>query len=252
MATEKCFDCLPGILNKSKSTIAAPICEDCGDYEVDCGGVVTLTPCVISNITLPCVGLDAGVSQSVINLAFDTKLCQVSTGQCTASISNGDNCCGYLSDKIVAGDGIEIEVIDTDGCLTLSISETCYTWTPVTAKGTSPTGSFLKLWVNASSTGEDYQVAQYSNVKECTVRLRGTVINPSYHYLNDNVIFVLPSGLRPLHIRRFSVTVIKTSNATPFSGIIQINPDGSVILYSPYTSGESIIVSLDSIFFEID
>jgi hypothetical protein len=244
-----CPNCKDSLLNKQVSSIPVPECADDCPTEVDCNGISLSTKCVVSDVALDCIDTEVGATQTEINQAFDEKLCQVTESNCTASISNEDNCCGFLSDKIVEGDGINVDVITNGlGCQVLQISETCYEWTNFSASNITGTGNYRNKWANG---GGNYQLGSYSSVKECTVRLRGTITNNIG--TTSSLIGVLPVGRRPAASRRFPVAAFIGNFPIPGIAFVEIANNGEMTLFiQGLGSGVSLVtISLDGIFFEI-
>lgn len=247
-----CIDCKPNILNKQSSIIAAPSCNDCDELEVDCGGDYIWTDCVKSNVALSCIETAIGATQTSINQALDTKLCQVLDGTVKVSVSEPDTCPGYLEDKITAGDGITItKEENVSGCQHLVVSEKCWEWNNV-IKGTGD-GKFGSGWNNLDTSFTIYQRVQYSNEKECSIRLRGSAYysQPGQFF---PTIFTLPVNKRPSLVRVFSVNVLSSqSPSLDLPCLLYIFPTGEVQLQFKFnTSITNITVSLDGIQFELN
>lgn len=244
-----CKNCKPSLLNKQTSKLGEPKCDDCDELEIDCEGEFSYTDCVKSNVALYCIETDIGATQTEINEALDEKLCEVRNGTTKVSITEPDTCPGYLEDKIAVGDGLSIETQDLGGgCQRLFISEDCWEWTAVTS-GTGD-GKFKGKFKNVSTLGSPYQDAEYSNIKECVVKLRGTVYNATYHPVTDNIIYTLPSGRRPSKIRRFSIN-ITTNTANVETAVLEISTNGDIsVIVDNNRTGFSVI-PLDGIQFEI-
>lgn len=249
-----CIDCKPNILNNQQSIIASPLCNDCDELEVDCGGEYIWTDCVKSNVALSCIETAIGATQTSINQALDTKLCQVLDGTVKVSVSEPDTCPGYLEDKITAGDGITITVEENvSGCQHLVISEKCWEWTTIPS-GTG-VNKLINGWKSFSSSGiigsDTFQVPQYSNEKECLIKLRGSVFIPSFTL--SSVILMQLSNT-PLYDRFYSVVARSSSTNIYYYGHILINTSGQVILSlnSGASSIKNLIVTLEGIQFELN
>lgn len=248
-----CTDCNDSILNGQVSLIPDPVCHDNCGTETPCEGIGTYTNCVTMNNALTCIGSISGVTLSSVLTMLDTKLCQVITGKCTVSIDANDTCCGYLGDKLIAGTGVTITkniTTTASGCKNLTISaDACNTWTELT-KGNQ--GLTVK-WVWA---GGDYEKPSVSNVKNCIVRLAGTIkLNQGQSINATTAIGLLPVGKRPLKNRNFSVNIITPypapNNILPC--ILSINhTTGQMTISHPYSSGvlQGVTLSLDGISFE--
>jgi len=254
--------CKEPIFQNQRSVIGKPECTDDCPEDINCNGEIVSSDCVTVNADLSCIDTEVGAVLTDVLVAINTKICDNLTSTCTASVSAGDNCCGYLSDKITGGDGIQVNVIDNAGCQTLVISETCWTWTNV-APQAGGLGQFQNGWRNANGNtvfayATATQVAGFSNIKECTVKLRGTVYKSITTQCSNIGIFQLPVGKRPEADRIFSVNLFAAllgDCVYSFPAIIKVDTNGLVSLsavvnvFSP--AGVNYFVSLDSIFFEV-
>jgi hypothetical protein len=170
-----CTDCKQSIYNTQKSTIESPICQgDCPE-EVNCNGETTYTDCVVSNVALSCIEKSVGATQTEINQAFDTALCNLGGG--------------------------------------------CYSWTELTKANLG----LNSLWQYA---GNGFERPAISNIKNCVVRLAGTIRFTSNLPSGNNLIGILPSGKRPSKIRRFSINIADASSVIP--QILTINTNGEI------------------------
>jgi len=248
-----CKNCKKSILNSQKSSIPSPDCvdNDCSQ-DIACDGIATYSDCVTVVPALDCINTAAGEENlsDVLEL-IDTKLCQVKNGTVKVSVSEPDTCPGFLEDKIGVGSGLDLQVTDLGGgCEKIIISEKCWEWNSVTAG--SGDGKFKGKWKNANDGVliDNYQTVQYSNVKECIVKLRGFAFTSG---VLNNIIFTLPSGKRPLFTRRFSVNVTIPLNTNPIPSFVEINNAGEVsVIIGGNPSNGSFLLSLDGIYFETD
>ncbi len=225
-----CPDCNEGILDNATSNIPTPLCQDC-TQEVNCEGITTSSTCVTVPVALPCIDSSAGDTLTEVLEALDDKVCTAVEGTVKVSVSEPDTCPGYLEDKIIAGDGIEITKSPATGCQILTISEKCWEYTAVTAPSSSD-GSFKNGFVNVGGQNE---VGAYSNNKECVVKLRGLVQKDASACITY-IAFVIPAtdsngkNLRPAKTRVFPVISDNTlAGVCNFSsGWIIIDSSGNV------------------------
>lgn len=197
-----------------------------------------------SGNNLACSGVNFGDSLSTAFGKIDTKLCETST--CLFKISSNDTCCGYFQTKILSGTGVLFTIGNEGACETLTISTKCNTWTSVKPSSATGTGYFRNKWRNLDTSGTTYQSVQYSDVKECIVRLRGTAFLQNY-FSGNGTIMNIPNP--PALIRKFSVNILIGSSSTPVAGILDIRPNGDVILFPTNISG-SVTISFDGISYE--
>lgn len=140
-----------------------------------------------------------------------------------------------LSDVLVA---IDNKLCDTNGC---------NTWTELT-KGNLGLASG---WLYA---GSGFERPAVSDVKNCIVRLAGTIKRSSFASAGAITIGILPVGKRPLNYRRFSVN-FTTTMAYPLNivaSILTIAPTGEMTINNPYSLSviSNPTVSFDGISFE--
>lgn len=245
-----CTDCKENILSGTPSSIGSPKCNgDCPEA-ITCVDIIPSNCVFYSGQSLSCDESDSTIPFGVtVTTAIGTlfqMVCAVSNSQ-TVQVTANDTCYGYLASKITSS-SLDISVSSPGACEKLNIEEKCWSWNNVrTSNGNIPTidGTFFKKWKNSI-----FQIAQYSNVKECSVKLRGTVQNNSYSN-TDKIIFTLPTGFRPLATRRFSVNISNGVSSVPTAiGFIYIYSDGTVVLeYTQPITGTT-VVSLDGIEFE--
>lgn len=243
-----CDNCKDPIYLNTASIISTPICQDDCPTEINCNGEVTYTDCVKTTIAFDCIGTSETATQTEINQAINDKLCENQQSTCTVSVDANDTCCGYLGDKLIAGTGVTITkniATDTEGCKTLTVSESCYTWNNVLASSATGTGRFRNKWTNLDNSGIFTGIAQYSNVKSCAVKLRGVVTIAGYNNTKE-IIAVLPFATTT--VRRFSVNVLVGSAFIPT--VLDVYPDGSLKLFTVTGMTGTISLSLDGISFD--
>ena len=243
-----CPTCKESIISQTPSLIGKTECtSDCPEA-ITCQDIIPSNCVFYSGSNLSCSGVVFGDTVTVAINKLDAAICQGSTQKCRVSIDFNDTCCNYLGGKLIAGTGITItRNIDenTAGCKTLTISEGCNTWNDVGASSSSGTGNFRNGWVNTDPLGITIQKAQYSNVKGCTVKLRGLIKITSFNN-SKIIILVLPASFVPPVIRRFSITV---KAGLLFPAYIDIYPSGEVKLFG-IPAKDIVELSLDGIFFE--
>lgn len=246
-----CTDCNDSILNGQVSLIPDPVCHDNCGTETPCEGIGTYTDCVTMNNALTCIGSISGVTLSSVLTMLDTKLCQVITGKCTVSIDANDTCCGYLGDKLIAGTGVTITkniATASSGCKTLTIAaDECNTWTQLTKANLGLANGWV--WV-----GDPYEKPAVSSVKNCIVRLAGTVFKTvGTAPLNAQVtIGTLPAGKRPLKYRRFPIVLTSSLFPKFIPSMLTIAPTGEMtfLVVIALTSPTPYTISFDGISFE--
>ena len=223
-----CTDCRDSLLNGQDSINGLPICHDNCGSETNCEGIQTYSDCVGINPALPCIGTTGATSQNPVSLSdvlllMDTKLCQVTTANCSVKVSATDPCCDYLINKITAGTGISLTktTIAPSNCEKIVIAA---------SPGTLVWNNF-NLNSNVA-TVPNYQVPQYSD-KDALGRVwfRGSFKNaintnpiiPYYPFSN-----LLPSGSRTQYIR----SSFNGKNAQPTTAIpeLTVNPNGTIVI----------------------
>ena len=217
--SENCTDCRDGILNRQKSKIGVPQCNDECPTETDCQGKQTYTDCVGLNASLDCVGTTTQNTLTEVLVAIDEKICEQSTNTCGVSVSDNDTCCGKLNAKIVVGTGLLKSIVANGRCEQLKISLACPTWNDVSYNP-------LSKWANNNS---DFQPVQFSSVAGCKVTIRGVARVNSYNNLIDvfTYVFQLPVLHRPLIKRMFGGFIAQDgTNYRPYT--IVIHEDGKV------------------------
>ena len=254
-----CNPCNKSILSQTESAIGKTQCTQPCPPEITCVDIIPSNCVFYSGPTLSCPSGSTSVNYGVtITEALNTMyqlICQNSTSN-TVQITANDTCYGYLASKITST-SLDITISNPGACEKLNIEEGCRTWYNVSTNFSFNGGSFMSSskWKNYSTRDINFQVAGYSSVKGCSVRLRGTVFNDSYTN-SDKIIFTLPANFRPLKTVRFSVNV-QTPSAPQVSLIfsaayLEINNSGEVILLISNNTAGRYAVSLDGIEIEIN
>jgi hypothetical protein len=248
-----CPTCKESILSQTESLIGKTQCTQPCPPEITCVDIIPSNCVFYSGPTLSCPSGSTSVNYGVtITEALNTMyqlICQNSTSN-TVQITANDTCYGYLASKITST-SLDITVSNQGACEKLNIEEKCWTWNTVT-KGSLGDGIFKIKW----SSAPNYQIVQYSNVKECVVKLRGTA-KVSTYISTDKTIFTLPFGKRPASTRRYSIHVSEPGGTTPLLprniGFIYIYNTGDVVLeLFQLAVAIPVEVSLDGIEFEIN
>jgi hypothetical protein len=255
-----CPTCKESILSQTPSLIGQTQCTQTCPPDITCVDIIPSNCVFYSGPTLSCPSGSTSVNYGVtITEALNTMyqlICQNSTSN-TVQITANDTCYGYLASKITST-SLDITITENLGaCQKLNIEEGCRTWYNVSTNSSFNGGSFMPFsnWKNYSTRDINFQVAGYSSVKGCSVRLRGTVFNDTYN-TSDKIIFTLPAGFTPLKTVRFSVNVQTPSApqvAVLFSAAyLEINNSGEVILLISNNIAGRYAVSLDGIEIEIN
>jgi len=133
-----------------------------------------------------------------------------------------------------------------DAALCSSSNSSCYTWTELT-KGNLGLGS------KSTYAGSGFERPAVSNVKNCVVRLAGTiVVNNIVQNLSTTVLIgTLPVGKRPNAIRRFTINITTNKDNLPVANILTILTNGEMyMLCTKNLDSYNATVSLDGISFE--
>jgi hypothetical protein len=258
-----CNPCNKSILSQTPYKIGETQCTQPCPPEITCVDIIPSNCVFYSGSTLSCPSGSTSVNYGVtITEALNTMyqlICQNSTSN-TVQITANDTCYGYLASKITST-SLDITVSNQGACEKLNIEEKCW--------GPSPWNSvtFLNKWKNLSpyDPSNNWENVTYSNVKECSVKLKGTAYlqNP-YYFIGPSAnfhIFTLPIGYRPLKLRRFSVSVSRFDNTDPFYSLIPfavgdvwIKPNGEVYIFTippeQFDPTIGMTVSFDGIEFE--
>jgi len=250
-----CNPCNKSILSQTPYKIGETQCTQPCPPEITCVDIIPSNCVFYSGPTLSCPSGSTSVNYGVtITEALNTMyqlICQNSTSN-TVQITANDTCYGFLASKITST-SLDITIANPGACEKLNIEEKCWTWNTV-RKGSLGDGIFKLKW----SSAPNYQIVQYSNVKECVVKLRGTA-KVSTYFSTQKTIFTLPFGKRPASTRRYSVHVSDPSGITPllprnigFIYIYAITGDVVLELSQLLTVAIPVEVSLDGIEFEIN
>lgn len=253
---EVCEGCnSTSILNKEVSQIAQPICQDECPTNVGCPDIIN-TQCIIYNGSLlSCLNIPTGATLNTLLAAIES-LCEATANpsNCKAKISSNDTCCGYLEDKITSS-SLNITTQNDGSCESITIEEKCWTWTNIGACCSSNDGTYKDGW---SNQGTSTQIGQFSNVKECIVKLRGVAKKRFTSPVTQSILFTLPTGKRPLQQRYFFINAAVTGGYFMLllivdpSGDVSINNSQSVPSPIPSPFNSNVIVSLEGIQFEIN
>ena len=241
-----CPTCKESILSQTPSLIGQTQCTQTCPPDITCVDIIPSNCVFYSGPTLSCPSGSTSVNYGVtITSALNTMyqlLCQNSTS-CTAKITAGDTCCGYLFDKFSSSSLNITTVTNQAGCQTLNIEETCYTWTEL--KKGNP--GLINGWTSASLPSEKPAI---SNVKNCIVRLAGTIVSGDIVPLipGVNQVAILPVGKRPDRTRRFTINVASTTAIIP--ALLTINSNGEVSLILASAPSSKVTLSFDGISFE--
>lgn len=113
------------------------------------------------------------------------------------------------------------------------------------------TWSTLPLENNFVSSGAGLQTAQYSNVINTVVRLRGVIKSEDFDTGSIDVI-ALPVGFRPASFRVLPVVVYNYTTLTYSPGNILLSTNGiGALNYEGANMNDNIQLSLDGLSFEI-
>lgn len=250
-----CPTCNKSIISQTETTIGKTQCTQPCPPEITCEDIIPSNCVFYSGSQLICPSGTTSVNYGdtiteALNKMYQL-LCQ-NTTSCTAKITANDECCGYLFDKF-SSSSLAITTVTNPltGCQTLNIEEGCFSWNNVLNAGLVD-GIFLNSWTNFDPTFLDVQRVQYSNVKGCSVKLRGSFArNQGWNGLSS-VIFILPPAFRPLKTRWFHATVDAASFGLKPATIL-IKSTGEVeISTDPLSSPAKVTSSFDGIEFEIN
>lgn len=251
-----CPTCKESILSQTKSLIVETQCTQPCPPEITCEDFIASNCVYYSGATLSCPSGNTSVNYGDTVTVALTKmyelLCQNSTSN-TVQITANDTCYGYLASKITST-SLAITISNPGACEKLNIEEKCWTWNTIGVSAGDGNFNTIKKWKSYSNSGllgaSDYQSVQYSSVKQCTVKLRGTAYNNSYTN-SSTLVATLPIGFRPLKTRRYSVNYIVYGGSSAVNpGIVEINNVGQIYFYSNNLTSGNYLVSLDGIEFE--
>jgi len=112
-----CVDCKDNIINKTPSLIGEPKCgSDCPPETTCDGGDIASTCVYYSGNDLNCTNIKYGDTLSKAIQQLDSKY--------GVRVTNNDNCCGFLNDKLILGEGLVKEIVVQDNCEKLQITAT--------------------------------------------------------------------------------------------------------------------------------
>ena len=247
-----CNPCNKSILSQTESAIGKTQCTQPCPPEITCVDIIPSNCVFYSGPTLSCPSGNTSVNYGVtITSALNTMyqlLCQNSTSN-TVQITANDTCYGFLASKITST-SLDITISNPGACEKLNIEEGCPVWNNV-SNSNSGDGRFLNSWTNADPTFLTIQRVQYSNVKGCSVKLRGGITRTKRWDGTAFVVFILPFGFRPLRTRWFHAT-IDSGGSGVLPVTILIRSTGEVeIATDPFTLG-FVTSSFDGIEFEIN
>lgn len=213
-----CVDCKDNIINKTPSLIGEPKCgSDCPPETTCDGGYIASTCVYYSGNNLACTGINYGDTLSEVIQQLDSKY--------GVRVTDNDNCCGSLNDKVVAGEGITKEIVIVDGCEKLQLTANCQEleWLDILLTEpftTVPTPSGIPELI--------VQIPQYA-VDPCNgkVWLRGTIYIPQIVDPNTfTSFFTLP--VTPLFSRLYlNVWIPQQGSPSVIVTPLSITPDGS-------------------------
>ena len=267
-----CIDCL----DDSKTIIPTPICGDDCSEDLNCVDILN-SGCIISNPTLTCLGLNSGVTLSVVLQAIDAKLCQSlsNLNACKVKVNAEDDCCDFLGNKIDVAGGL-IKKIETDesneDCRLLTIKHPEWSYNDIslsdyrfTPGGTSPYTTLPRPQVGA------YLGGQNENTFVHEVKLRGVMVlganslelgqsqSPLGFLISPSIFLPLVIGninninKRPVTTKYFSGSTIVGTEI--FNYNIIIGTDGSITFsaVSNVAVGNRtpLLISLDGINYSI-
>ena len=247
-----CPTCKESILSQTPSLIGQTQCTQTCPPDITCVDIIPSNCVFYSGPTLICPSGSTSVNYGVtITEALNTMyqlICQNSTSN-TVQITANDTCYGYLASKITST-SLDITISNPSACEKLNIEEGCPVWNNV-SNSNSGDGRFLNSWTNVDPTFLTIQRVQYSNVKGCSVKLRGSITRTKLWSGTNFVVFILPFGFRPLRTRWFHAT-IDSGGSGILPVTILIKSTGEVeITTDPFTPG-IVTSSFDGIEFEIN
>jgi len=246
-----CINCKDSILSQTVSKITAPLCNDACPESIVCVDIIPSNCVFYSGGNLSCSGIVFGETLTTALAKIDTKLCENSTSN-TVQITANDTCYGYLASKITSS-SLAITTTNPGACEKLNIEEKC--WCYGSLEG------YKNKWKSVSAP---FQIAQISNVKECVVKLRGMIINPSFSttvpdagVCQSTKLFTIPAGKLPSFIRTYTVFLIPLNFSTPclplVGAILSIDNNTGDVNLKPLSAVASGVwqISLEGISWEI-
>jgi hypothetical protein len=213
-----CVDCKDNIINKTPSLIGEPKCgSDCPPETTCDEGYIASTCVYYSGNNLACTEINYGDTLSEVIQQLDSKY--------GVRVTDNDNCCGFLNDKVVAGEGITKEIVIVDGCEKLQLTANCQELEWLDILLTDP------YYACISPSGlPETQTPQYA-VDPCNgkVWLRGTICIPLEVY-SETEVFRLP--VFPLSGRVYANVFFRDSGLIT-SFLIITNDSGSGLASIP-------------------
>lgn len=243
-----CNPCNKSILSQTESAIGKTQCTQPCPPEITCVDIIPSNCVFYSGPTLSCASGSTSVNYGVtITSALNTMyqlICQNSTSN-TVQITANDTCYGYLASKITST-SLDITITENLGaCQKLNIEEKCYTWTELT-KGN------LGLASGWSWAQSGFERPAVSNVKNCIVRLAGTISKNIVNAPLNASVTIGKLPVAPENFRRFPI-VITSPGAIPFiPSMLTISPTGEMTYLQtvPLQTPTKYVLCLDGISFE--
>jgi len=243
-----CVDCKDNIINKTPSLIGEPKCgSDCPPETTCDGGYIASTCVYYSGNNLACTEINYGDTLSEVIQKLDSKY--------GVRVTDNDNCCGSLNDKLIVGEGLVKEIVVQDGCEKLQITSTgeCQELEWLDILLTEP---FTTVPTPSGVPELIVQIPQYA-VDSCNgkVWLRGAIYIPTELDPNTFVsFFTLP--VTPLFARFYLNIWIPQNNNNLSVSTMNIYPDGSGGSYATIGVPANLLfgfqglITLDGYFFE--
>lgn len=241
MATN-CPDCKGGILNKQHSALGTPQCNGNCPEDVTCDGNTVNSSCVIVNVNMDCVEVEAGQTLSEALSALNEKCQQTidSGNSCKVKINSDDTCCGYLEDKITSTT-LDIEV-STEGrtCKHLTIEEKDWTWVDI--------NNLKSPWKNLKNVQSSAAKLQYG-YKNNEVRFKGQVYTEVASGSSQLLSAALPTTVRPSERKVFTTTYSDGTSVLIINIVIQTTGVVNIEILFPVlpSTTSNVIFSLDFI-----
>jgi hypothetical protein len=239
MSSTNCVSCKDNIINKTPSLIGEPKCGgDCPPETTCDGGYIASTCVYYSGNNLDCTGINYQDTLSEVIQKLDSKY--------GVRVTGDDNCCGFLNDKLIVGEGLVKEIVVQGGCEKLQITATgeCQELEWLDILLTEP------YYACISPSGlPETQTPQYA-VDPCNgkVWLRGTICIPLEVY-SETEVFRLP--VFPLSGRVYANVFFRDSGlTTTFLTIINDNSSGLASIPLESLDGYLGYILLDGYSFE--
>jgi hypothetical protein len=243
-----CVDCKDNIINKTPSLIGEPKCgSDCPPETTCDGGYIASTCVYYSGNNLACTEINYGDTLSEVIQQLDNKY--------GVRVTSDDNCCGFLNDKLIVGEGLVKEIVVQGGCEKLQITATgeCQELEWLNILLTEP---FTTVPTPSGIPELIAQIPQYA-VDPCNgkVWLRGAIYIPEeFPSSTFTSFFTLP--VTPLFSRSYlNVWIPQNTNNLKVS-TLNIVPDGiggsyaTIIVPAGNLFGYQGLITLDGYSFE--